>query len=705
MNHIYRSIWHEKSGAFIAVSEKSKSAGIKISYGRTATAVCAHFTLVLTISLVMSCAANVYALPEGGVVMTGEAGINSGAAGTTINQTTQNVAINWQSFNIGRGEAVRFVQPDSNSVALNRVLGADPSNILGSLSANGNVFLINPNGVLFGRDASVNVGGLVASTLNITDGDFMAGTYRFGEAGNGSVINQGSIRTSGDGGYVALLGASVSNEGVISAKLGTVALVSGNAVTLDMAGDGLLNVTVDQGAMDALVQNGGLLRADGGQVLLTAQAAGDLLPNVVNNTGLIQAQIVENHNGTIKLLGGMQNGTMKVGGTLDASAPNGGDGGFVETSAAHLKIADSAIITTQSAQGKTGTWLIDPQDFTIAAGQDIAGATLSSNLVTNSIVISTVTTGINTATNLYGVTPGNGDIFVNEAVTWTPTPNPTTLTLNAFRDVNVNAAITTTGGSIKVNAGGDVNANAAMTMTTTGGNITLTAADAVNLNQAITTTGGNLTATAGSNLNVSGISTTGLTTTNGRLVLSAGNDGTGAGTLVFAAGAPTVTVTGPTASAKIYTPLSYDTPTDYSGNFTLTGGATLSQYQLVFVQGLTGPEGPAGPAGPAGIQGIQGVEGIQGLQGIQGITGDKGLQGFQGLQGIPGEQGIPGLSIQGPQGEQGIAGLSIQGPQGEQGIPGLSIQGPQGEQGIAGLSIQGPQGDQGVPGSTEVGRQ
>ena len=89
---------------------------------------------------------------------------------------------------------------------------------------------------------------------------------------------------------MALLGANVSNQGVISAKLGTVALAAGNAMTLDMAGDGLLNVTVNQGAVNALVQNGGMLQADGGQVLLTAQAAGTLLQSVVNNTGLIQAQ-------------------------------------------------------------------------------------------------------------------------------------------------------------------------------------------------------------------------------------------------------------------------------------------------------------------------------------------------------------------------------------------------------------------------------
>ena len=136
---------------------------------------------------------NASALPAGGVVTAGSAAINSRTSATTITQSTPNVAINWQTFNIGKSEAVTFVQPGSNSVALNRVLGSDPSNILGNLSANGKVFLVNPYGILFGQGSSVNVGGLVASTLNITDSDFMAGSYRFGAAGNGAILNQGSI--------------------------------------------------------------------------------------------------------------------------------------------------------------------------------------------------------------------------------------------------------------------------------------------------------------------------------------------------------------------------------------------------------------------------------------------------------------------------------------------------------------------------------
>ncbi|MEO8114726.1 MAG: filamentous hemagglutinin N-terminal domain-containing protein, partial [Phenylobacterium sp.] len=272
-------------------------------------------------SLAMLLASAAYALPTAGVVSAGQATIAGTSGGLTITQSSQNAAINWQTFNIGQGEAVQFVQPNARAVALNRVLGADPSTILGKLSANGQVFLVNPNGVLFGATSQVNVGGLVASTLNIQDADFMAGRYRFSGTGAGSVVNQGAIVA--DGGSVALLGAQVSNRGVISARLGAVSLAGGNAMSLDVAGDGLLNVTVDEGAVGALADNGGLIRADGGRVLMTARSAGALLRTAVNNTGVVEARTLENRNGVISLMGDMASGSVNVSGTLDASAPTG----------------------------------------------------------------------------------------------------------------------------------------------------------------------------------------------------------------------------------------------------------------------------------------------------------------------------------------------------------------------------------------------
>ncbi len=606
MNCTYRSIWNDTTGTFVAASENAKSTGKKTSSGSHSTGLGARFSLqTLALCVALSFGATSYALPTGGVVAAGSASINTGVAGTTINQSTQNAAINWQSFNIAAGESVRFNQPSSSSVTLNQVLGADPSGIFGSLTANGKVFLVNPNGILFGQGASVNVGGLVASTLNIADGDFMAGNYKFTGVGNGTVANQGSINA--DGGFVALLGANVANNGVISAKLGTVALAAGNAITLDVVGDGLLNVTVNQGAVNALVQNGGLIQADGGQVLLTAQAAGSLLQSAVNNTGVIQAQTIQNHNGTIRLMGDMQSGTVNVGGKLDASAPNGGDGGFVETSAAHVKVADNAIITTQSAQGKSGNWLIDPVDFTIATvGGDITPAALAIDLASN-VTINTAAAGTNTATNLYGTTSGVGDINVNSDVTW---GTATTLTLNAVHNVNFNANITATTGNLVATAGTDVIVNAmpgtGITMTTTGGNMTWTAGNDIwvkagvvggitatgtgpsranvtwtagrdiNIDSAVTTTDANFTACCGRDINI----TAAMTTTRGNVLLKAGNEPSAAvpgdigGTVVFS-GAGHYTVTGPSADVTLYyTPTSYSSQHDYSSNFTLSNGAT-----------------------------------------------------------------------------------------------------------------------------------
>ena len=143
------------------------------------------------------------ALPEGGEVAAGVASIQRSGAAMTINQNSGRAAINWQRFGIGATESVRFNQPSASSIVLNRVLGQDPTQILGSLRANGQIFILNPNGVLFGRGVQVSVGGLVASTLNLSDADFLAGRYTFGKgSAPGSVINQGTI-TAANGGYVA----------------------------------------------------------------------------------------------------------------------------------------------------------------------------------------------------------------------------------------------------------------------------------------------------------------------------------------------------------------------------------------------------------------------------------------------------------------------------------------------------------------------
>ncbi len=291
------------------------------------------------------------------------------------------------------------------------------------------MFLVNPNGIYFAPGAQVNVGGIVASTLDITDQDFLYGPYHFAGSSTAGVRNDGSIHAA-TGGYVAFIGANVSNNGTIATPEGTTALGAGGSVDLTLAGNGLLSFKVSSAALNALVQNGGVMAADGGTVILSAQAKDALLDTVVNNSGQIHAQTVQNHNGTIELLGG-DSGTVQVAGTLDACAPNGGDGGHIETSGTHLKVADGAAITTRAASGHNGTWLIDPDDFTIAAtGGDISGATLSAKLGQGNVTIqSTAGSG------------SDGDIFVNDTVSW----NQHMLTLNATDDIVINTAMNGSG--------------------------------------------------------------------------------------------------------------------------------------------------------------------------------------------------------------------------------------------------------------------
>ncbi|HTR00069.1 MAG TPA: filamentous hemagglutinin N-terminal domain-containing protein, partial [Candidatus Acidoferrum sp.] len=341
----------------------------------------------VSIGLFCLCSAAAFVLPAhaqpiGGAVSAGTGSIDQTVPSTTtVTQTTQNLAINWTSFDIANGESVIFNQPGASSIALNRVTDGNPTSILGSLTANGQVFVLNPSGILFGSTAQVNVGGLVASTLSLSDTDFMAGNYVFTNAGaTGTVNNRGAI-SAAPGGYVAMLGPSVSNNGTVAATSGTALLAAGDQVTLSVSNGSLLSYSIDQGTLNALAENNQLIRADGGQVILSAKAADALSTAVVNNTGVIQAQTIAKVNGTIQLLADNQIGQVNVGGTLDASAPNGGNGGLIETSAANVKIADGTKVTTSAAQGVAGNWLIDPIDFTIAAtGGDISGATLSSNL-------------------------------------------------------------------------------------------------------------------------------------------------------------------------------------------------------------------------------------------------------------------------------------------------------------------------------------
>ncbi len=279
-------------------------------------------------SLIFGTALHAQQLPTGGSVVSGSATIhNTSASQQLITQGSDKAIINWQGFSIGQGSSVQFAQPGAGSVVLNRVIGNDPSSIFGSLSANGQVFLVNPQGIYFSPGASLDVGGLVASTLNIRNEDFLAGRYIFnrdpGSPANTSVINDGLIRAR-DGGYVVLAGDYAANRGVVEARLGTVALASGAQVTLDMQGDSLINLAVNEKTVAKLagVANSGELAAEGGRVMMTAAVARDLAGTVVNNTGTVRATGTVEKDGAIYLVG--EGGDVSAGGSLNVSGARGG---------------------------------------------------------------------------------------------------------------------------------------------------------------------------------------------------------------------------------------------------------------------------------------------------------------------------------------------------------------------------------------------
>ena len=210
------------------------------------------------------------------------------------------------------------------------MVGNESSLIQGALNATGRVYLINSNGILFTKGYHVNTSGFLASTLNITDADFNAGNYVFNANGSlGLVVNQGTI-TANNGGYVAPLGNNGIEPGGNSSYQGDGGLSLRRPDNLKLQRQLLLNVTIDQGTLNALVETKQAIYADGGTVILTAKAADDLLSAQVNNSGLIQARTIDDLKGNIKLYA--DGGTVNLPGTLDASAPNGGDGGLIETS-------------------------------------------------------------------------------------------------------------------------------------------------------------------------------------------------------------------------------------------------------------------------------------------------------------------------------------------------------------------------------------
>lgn len=348
-------------------------------------------TLALLVMSALSLgASSVDAMPEGGVVRSGSGSVTQNGKEMTIRQDSGRLAMDWTGFSVGKDETVRFQQPGKDALALNRVTGNQQSVIDGSLLSNGHVLLVNPNGVVIGKNASIDVGGLVASTAQVKD-NFMkefgnsTGAFSLGGVSDGKILNEGTIQA--EGGLVALHAAKVENSGTISNTGGSAVLAAADTLTLTPDADGKLNFTVDGKAAEASALNKGAITADGGTIVMTADSASDVMSTVVNNSGTLQARTLrKNEKGQILLEGG-DKGQVEVSGTLDASGTEEGqsagnikvigektivhdgtnllargnvDGGKIETSGDVLNLGDNLNIDAKGVNGKAGEWLLDP---------------------------------------------------------------------------------------------------------------------------------------------------------------------------------------------------------------------------------------------------------------------------------------------------------------------------------------------------------
>ena len=495
----YRLIFSKRLKALIAVAECCLSAGKAVGESSFVQSIpksqYTRFIGALSFAYLSVCSAYgapaVDALPQGGVVAQGAASIQQTNNLMNITQSTDKAVVNWQSFDIGSAARLNVLQPNATSVLLNRVLGNNPSQIFGSLTANGEVILINPNGILFGRDGSVNASAFTASTLDIKDSDFMSGNYRYFRAGgSGEIINQGSINTRG---YVALLGAKVTNDGLISTQGGNVMLGAGEAVALPVTNSGRIRMELTPASINAAIENTqqGVIVTQGGQVLVQASAINDAVASVVqagaidtrgaqggNITVLadsnirVSGSINANSLDAIKEGGRIIVGRDEVTGELTKSTDVSGasfttNKGFVETSGDVLK-ADG--VNVQAAD-----WLLDPYNITITNSS--SGTTYSdpntgsytyTPSATSSILATDIQNSLNNGTNvkistgLSGSAGANaGNITVASSITKS-SGGAATLTLEANNSITLNSGVSISdSGMTTRNLGVKLTANAA----------------------------------------------------------------------------------------------------------------------------------------------------------------------------------------------------------------------------------------------------
>jgi filamentous hemagglutinin family protein len=563
------------------------------------------------------------ALPSGASVNSGSVAISStsssNAATMNITQTTDKASVNWNSFNIGSAARVNVQQNSASSVLLNRVVGNDPSQIFGKLSANGQVILINPNGIVFGSGGSVTASAFTASTFGLSDADLQAGKYKYSRNGStaGVTVEGGaSLNATAPGGYVALMGASVDNQGLVSTQGGAVVMASGESVALPASLTNNISVPLSgkvrlellPSTINAMVANSGTITTEGGQVLMQAAALSDAVASITH-TGTIDTTGAQG--GAVTLLA--DGGVIKATGNITANSSGndelghqrkGGDiiigrdeetgvlakttdvsganletkGGFIETSGHDLKI--------DGAQVKAANWLLDPDNIditnsTAATGYSkISASTLSAALTSGTNITVNTTGGVSGASgvNVTGTsaTGSTGNIKVTDAIGKT-SAGEATLNLIADDSIDLGNSITSSGtGAGKLN----INLTAAKTISGTGnlsangGNITLTSTDSASTG----TLSGSIAAAQLTKAGAGKIIQTGALTTSA-VNVNAGTweigNGTTNGSVAIASGSSAVAfgiASGATLSYNVKTGTTFN-----SVSSTYTGSGTLQK--------------------------------------------------------------------------------------------------------------------------------
>ena len=359
LNHVYRLVWSKLQQAWVAVAETTRAHGKSNVNGQVVKAPAANGMLDASLTsstkwrFVVASAFAAAVMPLSSFadtnvvagVVAGDLTVKDISATHTQYTHTANVNIvDFYKFGVMKGHQLDVVMPDAGR-ALYRVIGNSRSEIMGTLNSNGSLFLINQNGVLFGQGSEVNVGNIVASTLNISNDEFLKGNYNF-TAGSirGDIENHGVIKAKNEG-YIVLLGKTVDNSGTLVASNGSVVLGSAQAATLDFFGNGLVKAKLSGDALEATIKNSGSIYADGGfvQMATNARAA------AINISGIVEANQLVERNGVIRLEGG-DNAKVEVSGQLIAKG-QGTTGGTIEVTGEQVALMNGALL---DASGDTG---------------------------------------------------------------------------------------------------------------------------------------------------------------------------------------------------------------------------------------------------------------------------------------------------------------------------------------------------------------